>query len=251
MKLIKASYKILPHLDYFSMLRLICEAAAVCYASEIPKTQKEQERYIAARVSAGHESVIEHVGFSVKFTVDRGITHELVRHRVASFTQSSTRFQNYASEKFAYHVPVVMPPFVSTLVPEGEWNMIDSSDDSSALVMQRADNPSELVEISLLPGDVSTWLFSVFTIGEFYGSLLAGEQVEAGSELTKPEMARYILPNATAAEIVMTANMREWRHIFRLRALGTTGRPHPQMQEVMFPLLQEAKTRFPVFFADL
>ena len=251
MRLVKASYKILPHLDYFSMLRLICEATAVCYASEIPKTQKEQERHITARISAGHESVIEHVGFSVKFTVDRGITHELVRHRVASFTQSSTRFQNYASGKFAYHVPVVMPPFVSALIPEGEWNMIGTSEDTKIFIMQRADNPADLVEISHLPGDVSAWLLSMFTVGEFYKEFLAGEQVETGSELAQPEMARGILPNATAAEIVMTANMREWRHIFRLRALGTTGRPHPQMQEVMIPLLQEVKTRFPVFFADL
>lgn len=248
MKFVKASYRILPHLDYFSMLRLICEASAVCYDVEIPKIQKEQERYISARISAGHESIIEHVGFSVKFIVDRGITHELVRHRLCAFTQSSTRFCNYTSEKFSHHVPVVMPPFVSNFIPEGEW-MVPLAPDAD--IIQRADNPQEILDISNLPMDVGAWLLSMFAVEEFYKEYLTNEQVGSGSKLATPEMARCILPNATAAKIIMTANMREWRHIFRLRALGTSGRPHPQMREVMVPLLQEVKTRFPVFFADL
>jgi thymidylate synthase (FAD) len=67
----------------------------------------------------------------------------------------------------------------------------------------------------------------------------------------KPQEARSVLPNSLETRIFTTFNLREWRHVFKLRALGTTGKPHPQMVEVMEPLLIEFKNSFPVFFEDL
>ena len=66
-----------------------------------------------------------------------------------------------------------------------------------------------------------------------------------------PEQARTVLPNSIKTEVVMTANIREWRHFFKLRVLGTTGKPHPQMWEVAAPLLAEFKALIPVVFDDL
>lgn len=66
-----------------------------------------------------------------------------------------------------------------------------------------------------------------------------------------PQQARAVLPNSLKTEVVMTANLREWRHFFKLRALGTTGKPHPQMLEVAVPLLEDMKNLIPVVFDDL
>ena len=67
----------------------------------------------------------------------------------------------------------------------------------------------------------------------------------------RPEQAREVLPNSLKTEIVVTANYREWRHIFKLRAIGTTGKPHPQMQALMLPVLEEFKEKLPALFGDL
>lgn len=66
-----------------------------------------------------------------------------------------------------------------------------------------------------------------------------------------PQIAGGILSNDVATTIVVTANLREWRHVINLRAVGTTGAPHPQMRELMLPLLDEFKKRIPVIFDDL
>jgi thymidylate synthase (FAD) len=67
----------------------------------------------------------------------------------------------------------------------------------------------------------------------------------------KPEEARSVLPNSLKTAVVVTANLREWRHIFQLRAIGTTGRPHPQMVEVMMPLLKHVNEYLSPVFGDL
>lgn len=152
-----------------------------------------QERYI-------------HMDISVKFTVDRGVSHEIVRHRKASFAQESTRYCNYGNK--GGEITVIKPCFFEEDSPE-----------------------------------MDCWLDCCMVAEKDYLRLLNGGRT--------PQEARAILPNSLKTEIVMTANLREWRHFFKLRAVGTTGKPHPQMLEVTVPLLKELQKVIPVIFEDL
>lgn len=235
MKLILPEARILESASYEMMLKVVAEAISYCYGKEPACTKEEQERTIRARIKAGHESVIEHVGFSAAFIVDRGITHELVRHRLCSFTQESTRFCNYDG-----HISFVMPPEVAKVLPCDHFYQRASIARGGITKLELSDWSS----IQDIPYSAFVWAEAMLQAEKNYHALLKQHGWQ-------PELARSVLPTATAAKIVMTANMREWRHIFRLRALGETGRPHPQMVQVMQPLLEDAKKRFPVFFDDL
>ena len=160
----------------------------------------------------GHESVLEHCSFTVKFTCDRGVSHEIVRHRIASYSQESTRYCNYASEKFGREINCVDPAGAFG------WNEGDMSDQRKAALWREAMVSAERTYFALL---------------------------EAGA---RPEEARSVLPNSLKTEIVITMNLREWRHFFRLRC---SRRAHPQMAEVAWMLLRTFAERWPIFFEDL
>lgn len=186
--------------------------ARVCYKSEDKIEDGSAEKMVRALIKRGHEAMLEHFSFSVKFIVDRGVSHELVRHRLASFAQESTRFCNYGKEgEIAVIDPVVL--------------RLESKCDKDGYTAW------------------DFWYHSMEVAETAYKNML-----DAGAT---PQEARAVLPNSLKTEVVMTANLREWRHFFKLRALGTTGRPHPQMVEVALPLLEECKRRIPVVFDDL
>lgn len=153
------------------------------------------------------EERLMHETLSVKFTVDRGVTHELVRHRPASFAQESTRYCNYSKGKFGNEITIVEPCFFKR--PEG---------DETLSVEQWAER-------------YGAWEYACKTAEECYFRLL-----DNGAT---PQEARSVLPTSVKADIIVTANIMEWLHILNLRALGTTGKPHPQMLEVMVPLAKE------------
>lgn len=154
----------------------------------------------------GHEAMIEHGLASVWFRTNRGVTHELVRHRVASFGQESTRYVNYGNDDDIQFIR----PF---------W------------LEQRGPQATTLFEKNCM------------TAEKDYLALL-----DMGCA---PEEAREVLPNSLKTEIVVTANYREWRHIFALRAVGTTGRPHPQIKALMMPVLEIFAEKIPPLFEDL
>jgi thymidylate synthase (FAD) len=176
-----------------------------CYKSEDRITVDSGAKFVRRIIDSGHESVIEHASMSVRFICDRGVTHELVRHRLCAFSQESTRYCNYSKNKFGSEITVIEPCF---------WR-----DD---------------------PGMLSAWREACERAERAYMDLLT-----AGA---KPEQARSVLPNSLKTEIVCTANLREWRHIFRLR---TSERAHPQMREVMRPLLVIARRQLPEVFNDV
>jgi thymidylate synthase (FAD) len=146
--------------------------------------------------------MIEFGHIAVKFITDRGVAHEIVRHRLCSFAQESTRYVNYNNKGFEFIKPVWWD----------EWSPIERT----------------------------IWKEQMCWVGDRYNSL-----IELGS---KPQQARSILPNSLKAEIVVKANVREWRHIFKLRCNKAA---HPQMVGLMTPLLEELKEKFPVLFGDL
>lgn len=205
MQIVDAGYEILDPLNGEEILKKIEQVARVCYKSEDKIGAGTAEKMVRALVKSKHEAMLEHFSFSVKFTVDRGVSHELVRHRVASFAQESTRYCNYGK---AGDVKFIRPVFFEEDTP-----------------------------------DMDRWVESCMRAEREYLDFL-----ESGRT---PQEARAVLPNSLKTEVVMTANLREWRHFFSLRACGTTGKPHPQMLEVAVPLLKEVKEKIPVVFDDL
>lgn len=184
------------------------QAGRVCYKTEYTIGEDTAETFIKALVSRGHEAILEHASLTVRFVVDRGVSHELVRHRLASFAQESTRYCNYANDRFGREVTVIEPCF---------WHEGSHSYD----IWKKSCEACEKAYFDLL------------NIGDM------------------PQMARDVLPTSTKTEVVMTANIREWRHFFRQRALGITGEPNPQMREVALPLLRLMAGYLPSLFGDL
>lgn len=205
MQVVQAGYEILDTLNGEEILKKIERVARVCYKSEDKIGEGTAERMVKALIKRGHEAMLEHFSFSVKFTVDRGVSHELVRHRVASFAQESTRYCNYGHEG---EITVIKPLYLSDC---GE--------------------------------DYNLWRKACVVAEKQYLDMLAYG--------FSPQEARAVLPNSLKTGVVMTANLREWRHFFSLRACGTTGKPHPQMLEVAVPLLKEVRSLIPVVFDDL
>jgi len=196
-------------------LRLIEVAGRTCYKSEDRITAESSERFVNMVTKRGHHSVIEHAIATVKIVCDRGVTHELVRHRLCSFSQESTRYCNYAGG-----VTFVIPP----------WVKIDPG------TYENKEYPrSKQISVS----DLCWFVYMMDAEHEYKQLLHLG---------WSPEKARSVLPNSTKTEIVVTANVREWRHIFKLRCSKAA---HPQMREIMKPMLAEFKRRVPVIFDDL
>jgi len=193
-------------------LRLIEMAGRTCYRSE-PRGKAAD--FVRRLVEKGHESVIEHAVATIALTTDRGVTHELVRHRLASYSQESTRYCTYRGE-----IEFVLPVWCEVLRP-GRY-----STDSS-----------ELLE---LPETERCWAVAMLLAEELYHRLL--------KHGWRAEQARAVLPNSLATRIVVTANMREWRHILKLR---TSAAAHPQMRDLMLKVLALLKEKTPVLFDDI
>lgn len=113
MKIINAGYEILSPINGVSELQHIERIGRVCYKSEdkITEDGESARRFIKMLIDRGHEAMIEHSSLSIKFIVDRGVSHELVRHRIASFAQESTRYCNYSKDKFGNEITVIKPCF--------------------------------------------------------------------------------------------------------------------------------------------
>ncbi|WP_418754054.1 FAD-dependent thymidylate synthase [Eshraghiella crossota] len=208
MQAIKAYTQIYNDFDGQKMLEKIEQVARTCYKSEGKIQEGSAAKMVASLIKSGHEAMLEHASVTVKFVVDRGISHELVRHRLASFAQESTRYCNYSKDDFGSEITFIIPDYLE-YKSEG-WNIWKES------MKQAEDAYFKMLDFGL-----------------------------------SPQQARAVLPNSLKTEVVMTANLREWRHFFKLRALGTTGKPHPQMLEVAVPLLEDMKNLIPVVFDDL
>ncbi len=205
MRIVLPSHEILFMETGDEMLKRIEQSGRTCYKSEDLIDTDSAGGFVKRIIRSGHHSVIEHACISVKFICDRGISHELVRHRVASFSQESTRYANYSREKFGREITVVRPCF---------W---DEESEAYAL-----------------------WLAAMKKAEEAYLDMLKNG--------ARAEQARSVLPNSLKTEVIMTCNVREWRHVLDLRCSRAS---HSQMRELMLPLLQELFERVPPLFEDL
>lgn len=184
------------------LLKKIEWCGRISHRSEDAQTDDSYDRFIRTVVLGhGDWSIVEHASATVDMLVDRGITHEIVRHRLFSFTQESTRFVNYEKK---------MPP--SFIRPEG---------------LSREQ-------------EVWCWNSAIQECEGMYRKLLAFG--------TAPQIARSVFPNALASRIIITGNLRNWRHFFIMR---TTKEAHPQMRQVTIPLLKEFQEKIPILFEDI
>jgi len=205
MKIINPSFVIESEVDSESILKQIELAGRTSYKSEDQITQDSAIKFVEMIIKNGHLSVIEHYSITVRVICDRGVTHEIVRHRLASYTQESTRYCNYSQGKFGGEIAVIKPCF---------W----VEEDNKYLIWKRTIEQIEKAYIELIKIGAS------------------------------PQEARSILPNSLKTEIVMTMNLREWKHFFSLRTSETA---HPQMREIAVPLLKEFQKRIPIIFDDI
>lgn len=201
-KIIKPSYEILTPINGDEILKLIELAGRTCYKSDNLITPDSAKNFVEKIAQRGHESVIEHYNITVRFICNRGFTHELVRHRLAAYSQESTRYCNYNKDKFGSEITVIKP-----------------------------------FEINEETKEYDLWKEAMQNAEKSYMAM-----IENGS---KPENARGVLPIDIKTEIVITTNLREWKHIFKLR---TSKAAHPSMRELMIPLLKEFKEKIPVIF---
>jgi|ERR1019366_6691962 thymidylate synthase (FAD) len=206
MKIVEASFDlIVPHNREHGvdMLRLIESFARISHRSEEKQTGDSWEPFIKAVVLGhGDWSVVEHQSASVIFRVNRGVTHELVRHRLFSFTQESTRFVN---GRKSYPEGL---EFITPLIP----------DQPASIAVRDALVTAEDSYLKLLDRGI------------------------------RPQEARAVLPNALAATIAVTGNLRNWRHFLIMR---TSRETHPDFKQVTLPLLRTFKERIPLLFDDI
>lgn len=205
MKIIKPDVQFITPIDGATILKRLEQCGRVCYKSEDKITEGSAEKFVAGIIKRGHEAVLEHCSFTVKFICDRGVSHEIVRHRMASYCQESTRYCNYGKGKFGEEITVIEPCFW----PENDlkwaaWaNLCSKAEDAYIDLLRMGATPQE---------------------------------------------ARSVLPNSLKTEVVMTANIREWRHFLKLRCSPAA---HPQMREVALILLEKVNWLIPVCFDDI
>lgn len=202
MNVINPSVEFMYPVDGDFIMKHLEACGRVCYKSEDKITDTSAGPFLKGIIKRGHEAVLEHASISVKFICDRGVSHEIVRHRVASYCQESTRYCNYGH---ANEITVIKPSFLET----GSMPWI-------------------------------CWEEACLEAEEEYLQML-----RMGCT---PQEARSVLPNSLKTEVVMTANIREWRHFLQLRCSKAA---HPQIRELAIPLLQMFYDEMPVLFADI
>ena len=198
--------------DAKSIIEKIERACRTCYRSEDKITEGSAERLIKSCIKRGHHSILEHGSVTFRIVCDRGVSHEIVRHRIAAYSQESTRYCNYSQSKFGNQLTFVYPSWVPEDSNEKSYNV-------KWLLLQEACDRIEKL---------------------YFGMLTSG---------ATPEEARALLPNCLRTELVMTMNIRELRHFIQLRISKAA---HPDIRviaEQMLEILQAVGLG--IFFEDI
>jgi thymidylate synthase (FAD) len=219
MRVIKPSIKV--ENTNLEILQHIERAGRTCYKSEEQITANSAVKFIKKIIERGHESVLEHVSISVRVICDRGVSHEIVRHRIASYSQESTRYCNYAGQEMEFIQPCWF---------EGDYVGYSDIQLKNMLYNRPKEDPKD---------DEYFWLSHMHDSERHYEYLIISGW--------SPQQARSVLPNSLKTEIVMTMNIREWRHFFKLRCSKAA---HPQMQEVANMIKADMQAMVPVIFDD-
>lgn len=202
MKIIDQTFEILTPIDSNKILKNLEKIGRVSYKSENLITETSAKNFIKKIIENKHEAVIEHENISIKVITDRGVSHEIVRHRIASYIQESTRYCNYGKDKFSNQLVFIKPIDFELEVDDLE-------------ILQMLEN--------------------------HYMKCL-------NIKKRTPQQARYFLPNGLKTEIVITMNLREWRHFFKLRC---SQKAHPQMKDMSKKILTKLNELISIVFEDL
>jgi thymidylate synthase (FAD) len=203
MRLVKPSVEI-EEIDGVAALKKLELAGRTCYRSEHVITKTSCFGFIAGVIKSGHLSVIEHVSVTARVVCDRGVSHEIVRHRIGSYSQESTRYCCFKNDRFKGEIACI--PMMQ------------------GLTKQQKERRIELYELA---------------------ERVYLEEIHAG---VRAQQARDNLPTCLRTEIVITYNLREWRHFFEMRCAPAA---HPQMREIAFLLLGKMAEAIPVVFDDI
>ena len=237
LEVVQPGHEVLTPRDHIKAIPQLIELAGrTCYKSEEKITGASAEKFVQSVIRRGHESVIEHCSITVRITCDRACSHQLVRHRIAAFSQESQRYCDYAKGEDG-HLKVICPPKIANLlglfesVPgSGLWKHVDSGERVSTVITTASGK-------ELQPG---LWLSYISRAYVAYRALRENN--------IPPEDARSVLPNAVKTEVVTTFNLRQWRHVFEERALNK----HAQWQirEIMLGILTNFAILLPCVFED-
>ena len=223
-KIVKPKFQILSHLNERSILKHLERCGRTCYKSEDKITDESCYKFIKMLLSRGHESVIEHFAFSVKFICSRAVSHQIVRHRLCSFSEQSQRYCNFETK---VKIGIIQPYWIN----ESDAKKIKDREFKSVWYVPDTLSPA-----------CKAWLESIIDSVNNYGIIMRSDKN------IPPQEARSVLPNSTKTEIVCTANLRQWRHILKLR---TSKGADPEIKEIMIPLLNKLKEKLPTLFSDI
>ena len=241
MKLIRPRVEILDKIDGNAIINRIATVARTCYKSENLSTPEKDLALVKRLIESKHEAMIEFADVTVKFTCDRGVANELVRHRIASFAMESTRYCNYSKDKFDNEITFIIPSWLD--LPEGEYlywgcNWVNKENKDEVIVKNRNDDGAYTYNKDTVDKDI-------FLNGLDDCERAYLEFIDNGC---KPEQARQVLPLATKTEVDIKANLREWRHLLKLRCSSAA---HPDIRVLALDLLKQLHEQIPVVFDDL
>ena len=229
MRLIKPKVEILDILDERAAIHRIATVARTCYKSEDYSTVQKDKALVKRLIDSKHDAMLEFVDVTVRFTTDRAIANELVRHRMASYAQESTRYCNYSKDKFGNELTFIMPSWL-------DWQITDED-----FITEATLSTEDIKNTDIYSNYISrTFLESLLQVESAYLSLVRNGWTA--------EQARAVLPLCTKTEINMKANLREWRHFFRLRC---SKHAHPDMRVLALDLLKRMHDKLPTIFEDI
>lgn len=215
---IKPQVELLRVLPEEEVLRWLEVVGRTCYKSEGRTTPDSAKELLRKIIKNKHLGILEHYVQSARIICDRGISHQSVRHRIASFAQESTRYVDYSDR-----ITFIIPPWIGPEPIEGEYPANE--------LFRRFDKETA----------THSWIRSVGYMAKRYREFVVNHG-------WKPEQARGVLPTCLKTEYIVTANIREWRHILTMR---THAAAHPQMREVALELLSKFKIIMPTLFEDI
>ena len=205
--------------DGIKIMKNIERACRTCYRSEGLITEDSYKKLLKNCINRGHESILEHEKITIRMICDIGVYKDLTRHRFGSFSIESTRYCNYGKDKFDNEIKFIEPVFYTPGVME-EYN--DPIKKNDCLKTQYWERCMKFIE--------SDYMDMTNIVG------------------AKPDELRMLLPHSTAAEVTMTANIREWRHILGLRCSKAA---HPAIRQLLIPLLLKFKEDMPELFSAI
>lgn len=241
MKLVKPKVEILDKLDGNAILNRIEQVARTCYKSEakfdgevnpnkLDIISLSAPKFVKRLIDSKHEAMLEFFDVTVRFTTSIGITRELIRHRLASFANESTRYCDYSKDKFNNEITFIIPSHLD--IPEGGYTYWHG--DWVDMGKMKIELPADSKDT------ISTWLFDLKHAEISYMILK--------NKGWKAEQAREVLPMSTKSELCMKCNLREWRHFFKLRCSTAA---HPDIRVLALDLLKQMHEQIPVIFDDL